>query len=77
MTNNDLYEVHDLYCASYALARGLDLKECFIRPEGWCIFVFEREPLLQVLEEWRGMHAQVDVHRFVASEKYLRTLMRR
>jgi hypothetical protein len=70
-----LYDVRDIYCAAFAIAKGLKLENTYRDPNGWYIFQFDAVPMQDVMREWNSNTSTVNTREFIAAEKYLRGLM--
>lgn len=72
----ETYDLRDIYCSAYAIARGVDMVGFFKNEKtGYWNFQFPWHPMQQILQEWHSSEPTVNVRQFIAAEKYLRGLM--
>lgn len=71
------YEVHDLFFATFCVARGLELRKVYRRPDGWVIFCFDNVARIrELMLEAERPTTQVGYQEWRASEKYVRGMMK-
>lgn len=75
MAEKSLYDVRDIYCAAFAIARGIRMENTYRDLNGWYIFQFDAVAMQDVMRDWNSPTSTVNTRDFIAAEKYLRGLM--